>query len=144
MLRSRSWKLVAALSTLGLWFSANNASAADSKASVASKVLAKTTVGNPKLQSIDAIRFASNANGVPGFVDPPQAFTVEPGKTKINPGLDRAIATMRPGERRSVIVPAELAYGRSGLYPPETPGKRRFVISPYAMLVYDVEVLPNE
>jgi len=93
---------------------------------------------------IDAIRFASNANGVPGFVDPPQAFTVEPGKTKINPGLDRAIATMRPGERRSVIVPAELAYGRSGLYPPETPGKRRFVISPYAMLVYDVEVLPNE
>lgn len=93
---------------------------------------------------IDAISLASSANGVPGFVDPPQLFTVEPGKTKINPGLDRTIAAMRPGERRTVVVPAELAYGRTGLYPPETNGKRRFVISPYAMLVYDVEVLANE
>jgi FKBP-type peptidyl-prolyl cis-trans isomerase len=48
---------------------------------------------------------------------------------------------MQPGERRVVIVPASLGYGRAGLYPPETPGKPRFVISPYALLVYDVEVL---
>jgi hypothetical protein len=27
------------------------------------------------------------------------------------------------------------------LYPPEIPGKRRFVVSPNTMLVYDVEVL---
>jgi FKBP-type peptidyl-prolyl cis-trans isomerase len=50
---------------------------------------------------------------------------------------------MQPGERRTVIVPASLGYGRAGLYPPETPGKRRFVISPNALLVYDVEVLPE-
>jgi peptidylprolyl isomerase len=93
---------------------------------------------------LDIIRFGSGENGVPGFEDPPRAFTVERGKTKINPGLDSAIAAMSPGERRIVIVPAAQAYGRAGLYTPEIPGKRRFVISPNAMLVYDVEALPDE
>jgi cyclophilin family peptidyl-prolyl cis-trans isomerase len=93
---------------------------------------------------IEPVAFGSGENGVPGFVDPPQAFTVDPGKTKINPGLDGVIAAMKPGERRIVIVPAALAYGRAGTYPPETPGKRRFVVSPNAMLVYDVEVLAND
>jgi hypothetical protein len=51
MLCYRPWTLSAALLTLGLWLSVDNASAA-------SKVLDKTTTGNPKLQSIDAIRFA--------------------------------------------------------------------------------------
>jgi hypothetical protein len=37
-----------------------------------------------------------------------------------------------------------LGYARRGLYPPASPGKKRFVISPNAMLVYDVEVLANE
>jgi cyclophilin family peptidyl-prolyl cis-trans isomerase len=93
---------------------------------------------------LEATAFASSASGVPGFVDPPQPFTVEPGKTKLNPGLDGAIAAMQPGERRVVIVPAAMGYGRAGLYPPETPGKRRFVVSPNALLVYDVEVLANQ
>jgi cyclophilin family peptidyl-prolyl cis-trans isomerase len=93
---------------------------------------------------LEAISFGSGEGGVPGFVDPPLAFTVEPGKTKLNPGLDGAIAAMQPGERRVVIVPAALGYGRAGLYPPETPGKRRFVVSPNALLVYDVEVLANQ
>ncbi len=89
---------------------------------------------------LEVISFGSGDGGVPGLVDPPQVFT----KTKINPGLDSVIATMQPGERRVVIVPASLGYGRAGLYPPEVSGKRRFVISPNAMLVYDVEVLANE
>jgi FKBP-type peptidyl-prolyl cis-trans isomerase len=42
------------------------------------------------------------------------------------------------------IVPAALAYGRAGLYMPEIPGQRRLVISPNAMLVYEIEVLKNE
>jgi len=46
----------------------------------------------------------------------------------------------QPGERRAVIVPAALGYGRAGLYSPEVAGKPRFVISPNTMLVYDVEV----
>jgi len=93
---------------------------------------------------LEAISFGSSESGVPGFTDPPQPFTMEPGKTKLNPGLDAAIAAMQPGERRVVIVPAAMGYGRAGLYPPETPGKRRFVVSPNALLVYDVEVLANQ
>lgn len=93
---------------------------------------------------LEVTSFASGEGGVPGFVDPPQVFTVEPGKTKLNRGLDSVIAAMAPGERRIVIVPAALGYGRAGLYPPEVKGKPRFIVSPYALLVYDVEVLPND
>jgi cyclophilin family peptidyl-prolyl cis-trans isomerase len=90
---------------------------------------------------LDIIEFASGEKGVPGFNDP-QVFTFELGKTKLNPGLDAAIAEMAPGERRTVVVLADRGYGRAGLYAPEVKGKRRFVISPDALLVYDVEVLP--
>ena len=93
---------------------------------------------------LEVISFGSGENGVPGFIDSPQVFNMEVGKTKINPGLDGAIGAMLPGERRVVIVPAALAYGRAGLYPPQAVGQRRFVISPHAMLVYDVEVLASE
>ncbi len=86
---------------------------------------------------IQPVVFGSGENGVPGFVDTPQVFTV----TKINPGFDSAVATMHPGERLVVIVPAATGYGRAGLYTPEVPGKRRFVISPNAMLVYEIEAL---
>jgi cyclophilin family peptidyl-prolyl cis-trans isomerase len=91
---------------------------------------------------IDPIAFGSGENGVPGFNNPPREFLFEPGKTKINAGLDPVVAAMQPGERLVAIVPAPLAYGRSGFYPPETPGRRRFVISPHAMLVYELERLP--
>ena len=93
---------------------------------------------------LETSAFASGENGVPGFVDPPAVFTFDPGKTKINPGLDQVVAGMLPGERRVVIVPAAEGYGRAGTYPPETPGKRRFIVSPNALLVYEVEVLPRQ
>jgi peptidylprolyl isomerase len=86
--------------------------------------------------------FVSDATGKPGYNDP-EAFPVEIGKTKINPGLDEAIASMSPGERRIVIVPPPLGYGRSGAYPPEVAGKRRYAISPHAMLVYEIEAVRN-
>lgn len=75
------------------------------------------------------ISFGSGGKGVPGFIDPPQVLTVEPGKTKINRGLDSIIAWMLPGERRVVIVPTASGYGRAVLYPPVTSGKRSLVIS---------------
>jgi peptidylprolyl isomerase len=90
---------------------------------------------------LEIIAFNSESTGAPGFVDAPQVFTFEAGKTKINAGLEAALATMKPGERRSVIVPAAQGYGRNGFYGPEIAGKRRFVISPDTMLVYDVEVM---
>lgn len=89
---------------------------------------------------LEATAFASGDNGIPGFHDAPRVFPYEVGKTKINPGLDSVIATMRPGERRLAIVPADLGYGRAGTYPPEVKGQRRFVVSPNALLVYEVEV----
>lgn len=84
--------------------------------------------------------FASGSDGVPGFYDSPEAFTFEIGKTKINPGLDGVIAGMRPGEKKLAIVPGSMGYGRAGTYPPEAPGHKRFVVSPNALLVYEVEV----
>lgn len=87
--------------------------------------------------------FGSDGSGVPGRNDPARTFAFEPGVTRLSPGLDGVIADMSPGERRVVIVPAELGYGRSGLYAPEVPGQPRFVIPPGALLVYDVEVLPS-
>ncbi len=89
---------------------------------------------------LEEIAFASGENGVPAFGAPPHAFSYEIGKTKSNPGLDGVIAGMKPGERKLAIVPAALGYGRAGLYPPELPGHRRFVVSPNALLVYQVEV----
>jgi hypothetical protein len=85
------------------------------------------------------IAFASGENGVPGFEDAPRVFSYEVGETKINPGIDSVIAGMRPGERKLAIVPAALGYGGAGTYPPEVPGRRRFVVSPNALLVYEVE-----
>jgi len=93
---------------------------------------------------LETIAFASSETGAPGFVDPPRAFPFDSRATKINPGLDSAIAAMRAGERRTVIVPAALGYGRAGFYAPEVAGRRRFVISPNTLLVYDVEALPNQ
>ena len=91
---------------------------------------------------LETIAFASGDTGVPGFEDAPRPFPFEVGKTKINPGLDGVIASMRPGERKLAVVPAALGYGRAGTYPPEIKGKRRFVVSPNSLLVYEVEVLP--
>jgi len=87
------------------------------------------------------IEFGSDEDGMPGPNDPARPFTFEPGVTRLNAGLDAVIADMTPGERRVVIVPAELGYGRSGLYAPEMPGQPRFVIPPGSLLVFDVHVL---
>jgi cyclophilin family peptidyl-prolyl cis-trans isomerase len=89
---------------------------------------------------IEATAFVSGADGKPAYADAPEAFTVEMGKTKINPGLDRVIASMGAGEKKTVAVPAELAYGRAGFYAPDVPGKKRLVISSGTMVVYEVEV----
>ena len=92
---------------------------------------------------LQPIAFGSKPDGAPAFVDSPQTFPFEPGKTKVNPGLDGAIASMKPGEKRVAIVPASQGYGAKGTYPPEIPGKPRFVVSPNALLVYEVEVIAN-
>lgn len=94
--------------------------------------------------TLEVTTFASGDDGVPGILDAPRTFAYQPGTTRINPGVDQVIASMRPGERRVAIVPAELGYGRNGLYTPETPGRPRFVISPNTLLVYEIEVLASD
>ena len=90
---------------------------------------------------LDEIRFVSGSDGKPVFGDAPQVFTVEVGKTRFHAGLDRVIASMSEGAWRRVLLPADLAYGRAGFYAPDVSGKKRLVISPGTMLVYDVEVI---
>ncbi len=63
------------------------------------------------------------------------------GESSVTPGLDAAIARMKPGARWIVIVPSELGYGTSGTYPPARRREARFHISPNTLLVYTVEVV---
>ncbi|HEY5550382.1 MAG TPA: FKBP-type peptidyl-prolyl cis-trans isomerase [Opitutaceae bacterium] len=54
------------------------------------------------------------------------------GTGEVLPGLDEALLTMRPGEKRTVIVPWWLGYGERGR-PPLVPGR--------ATLVYETELV---
>jgi len=74
-------------------------------------------------------------------VDEGEMFAFEMGTDKVTPGFDEAVAQMRKGEKRIVIVEGHSAYGESGYYAPERPGQPRFVISPRTMLVYEIEVV---
>jgi peptidylprolyl isomerase len=85
---------------------------------------------------IVAVGFVSGEDGKPTFGDEPREF---PATTKVNPGLNGVITGMKPGDRRTVAVPAELAYGRAGFYAPEVPGTKRLVISTGSMVIYEVE-----
>lgn len=91
---------------------------------------------------IDKLSFVSGNNeGKPDFGDAPQEFEYSIGITKINEGLDEIIASMRPGEKRVVIVPSNLGYAITGFYGKSIPGQRRFVISPNSTLYYEIEIL---
>ena len=77
--------------------------------------------------------------GKPWYGATPQEFDFVVGTSSINPGLDAGLAQMRKGEKRVLIVPSEQAYGPQGYYPPQRPGEKRFHVSPYKTIVYEVE-----
>ncbi len=79
--------------------------------------------------------------GKPHWGETPSSFDYEIGETKVTPGFDATVAQMKQGEKRLVIVPSPLGYGTGGFYAKETPGEKRFVISPNTVLVYEIEVL---
>ncbi|RPJ71889.1 MAG: M24 family metallopeptidase [Acidobacteria bacterium] len=102
----------------------------------------QTVVARYTGRFLDGRPFASSAEEgrpVPGQVAQPFEFVV--GKTRLNPGLDEALAEMRKGEHRRLILQGQAGYGRSGYTSPQKPGEKRFVISPNTTLVYELEVL---
>jgi FKBP-type peptidyl-prolyl cis-trans isomerase len=64
--------------------------------------------------------------------DPKKPFTFRVGRGVVIDGWDQILQMMRPGDKWTVIVPPELAYGRRGS-PPRIPAD--------ATLVFDIEVL---
>ncbi len=93
-------------------------------------------------QFLDGRQFSSSSDeGKPVSTGEAEPFLFEVGKSRINPGLDGALMDMRKGEKRIVILPADLAYGTGGFYAREKKGEKRFVISPNTTLVYEIELL---
>ena len=64
-----------------------------------------------------------------------EPFTFMIGAAKVIHGLERAVSTMRPGDRREVFVPSGLAYGSLGA--------GDGVVPPFADLVFDIELLTS-
>jgi peptidylprolyl isomerase len=85
------------------------------------------------------VRYRGNVAGREGPVMEVTEFGSD--QARLDPALDRIVAEMKPGERRVVAVPPEVGYGRAGFYGPNIPGKARFVISPGALVVYEIEAL---
>ncbi len=86
--------------------------------------------------------FVSTAeSGKPWYGSEPATFEYVVGTSTITPGFDAGVAQMRKGEQRVLVVPAEQAYGANGYYPPERKGEKRFHISPFKTIIYEVEVL---
>lgn len=61
-----------------------------------------------------------------------QPFAFQLGTGKVIAGFDRAVADMRPGERRVVVMPPELGYGERGA---------GGVVPPNAILVFELELV---
>lgn len=97
-------------------------------------------------RTVRGMAFASlPESGRPRFFLPGEdqggVFPFVVGEDGVNPGFDEAVSQMRRGERRLLIVPAELGYDPVGFYGRERPGEPRFVIRPRSTLIYEVEVL---
>jgi cyclophilin family peptidyl-prolyl cis-trans isomerase len=101
----------------------------------------KTRVRYTGTTLLENLAFVSTADGTPYRGTSAAAFEVEVGKTRLFAALDAALAAMKRGERRRLIVPWEQGYGRNGFYAKAREGEKRFLIPPFARLVVEVEIL---
>ena len=76
-------------------------------------------------------RLLANGEKFDSSRDRGQPFKFRIGTDAVIKGWDEALATMRTGEKRTLIIPWWLAYGQEGKGP----------IPPRATLVFDVELL---
>lgn len=91
--------------------------------------------------SLEETAFTSAVSGAPGPGEFPALFPLPGAGSSLNPALDSLLPLLRPGARLTIAVPPEWGYGQSGFYPPEIPGQQRFIISPGALLIYEIEAL---
>ena len=85
--------------------------------------------------------FSSSLNGQITPILEATPFDFVLGESRINPGINEALADMKKGEKRILILASNLAFGTNGFYAREVQGQKRFVISPNTTLVYEIEVL---
>lgn len=79
-------------------------------------------------QLVNGTVFDSNVDPKFGHVSP---YTTAIGVGQVIPGWDEGLMTMKPGGKRKLIIPSDLAYGSQG----------QGMIPPDAMLIFDVELL---
>jgi len=89
------------------------------------------------ISGLSFISSADDGKPIPG--SKPIDFLHTKGKEGLLKGLNEALNDMKAGEKRILIIPADLAYGiNTGYYGKEIPGQKRFVISPGETLFLEV------
>ena len=64
-----------------------------------------------------------------------EPFSLTVGEGHVIPGWEKALLMMKEGDKATVLIPSNLAYGARGA---------DYVIPPYAPLIFDIEVLEVE
>jgi FKBP-type peptidyl-prolyl cis-trans isomerase len=92
---------------------------------------------------INGLSFVSSAdNGKPVPSSKAISFSHIQGQEGLVKGLDEALKDMKAGEKRLLVISPELGYGvKSAYYGKETPGQKRFVISPGETLIIEATLI---
>jgi cyclophilin family peptidyl-prolyl cis-trans isomerase len=92
---------------------------------------------------ISGMSFVSSADdGKPVSAAKSKDFSHTMGHEGLIKGLDEALKDMKAGEKRLLIIPPELGFGvKSAYYGKETPGQKRFVISPGETLILEATLV---
>jgi cyclophilin family peptidyl-prolyl cis-trans isomerase len=91
---------------------------------------------------ISGVTFASTSDaGKPASNAKPVSFVYTFDNKAIIQGLREGVTDMKPGEKRLIIIPPDLAYGQNAFYGKEIPGQKRFVISPGEILILEVTLI---